>query len=61
MPLLKCADCHHEWEGTAESTCNWCQTEKTVIILEEITPLERTIDLILNGVPICGDAGGKVN
>lgn len=25
MPIWKCRDCHHEWEGT-RATCDWCFT-----------------------------------
>lgn len=24
MPLLHCDKCEHEWEGNANSKCDWC-------------------------------------
>jgi len=39
MPLLKCLNCQHEWEGTEDSKCDWCDSGGR--ILEEETPLEK--------------------
>lgn len=41
MPYLKCKKCHHEWEGTKFSKCDWCGTGGK--ILEEKTPLEKMV------------------
>ena len=44
MPLFHCDNCHHEWERAEEdTTCDWCDSENAYI-LEEKTPLERTIN-----------------
>lgn len=41
MPYLHCNHCHHEWEGSKKSKCDWCGSSS--YILEEQTPLEKTI------------------
>jgi len=41
MPLLHCIDCHHEWEGSKTSKCDWCGSKG--YILEEKTSLEKLI------------------
>jgi hypothetical protein len=43
MPLWKCAECHHEYEGEA-SKCNWCGSEETPRLLEAKTSLERMLE-----------------
>lgn len=39
MPLLHCKKCQHEWEGRADSICDWCGASGR--ILEEETQFER--------------------
>lgn len=41
MPLYKCSECHHEWEGS-QGNCSWCK-KGVGILLEEKTPLEESI------------------
>ena len=41
MPSLHCKECHHEWEGETDSTCDWCGSEG--YILEEKTDLEKLL------------------
>ena len=43
MPLLHCEDCHHEWEGSRDSKCDWCGGESYV--LEPQTSLERALSI----------------
>ena len=31
MPVLHCDDCHHEWEGNANTRCAWCSAAGHVI------------------------------
>ena len=33
MPLLHCKKCHHEWEGRANSKCDWCAAEGRILKL----------------------------
>lgn len=42
MPLLKCSSCHHEWEGSRDSTCDWCNHGSYV--LKDKTELEEFLD-----------------
>ena len=42
MPYLKCNKCHHEWEGSKSSKCDWCGAGGR--ILEEKTPLEKMVE-----------------
>ena len=42
MPLMHCNKCHHEWEGSKRSKCDWCSSKG--YILEEKTPLEKLIN-----------------
>lgn len=43
MPLWKCNDCHHEWEGSDEDNrCDWCESEGHII--QEKTGLEELLD-----------------
>lgn len=44
MPLLHCYGCHHEWEGTNKSKCDWCGGDSYV--LEEVTPFELFVESI---------------
>jgi len=44
MPLLHCYGCHHEWEGTKKSKCDWCGEDSYV--LEEVTPFELFVESI---------------
>lgn len=54
MPLLKCTECHHEWESAAmfvDRPCDWCEAPGAVI---EQTALERMLsskisDRVYNG------------
>ena len=42
MPLWKCNNCHHEWEGSeTDNICDWCRSEGH--ILEKETPLEKSM------------------
>lgn len=41
MPLLHCTKCHHEWEGSKVSTCEWCADGTPGRIIAEDTPSER--------------------
>ena len=41
MPLLKCRDCMHEWEGKLNSICDWCGGNSRM--LEKETPFEKCI------------------
>ena len=34
MPLLKCRDCMHEWEGKINSICDWCGGNSRVLAHE---------------------------
>lgn len=44
MPYVHCSNCHHEWETTdLDETCSWCKAS-IGRVLEEETPLEKTID-----------------
>jgi len=45
MPLFKCTKCHHEWEGNID-ICDWCGAKGKII--EEKTPLEKSIEYLLN-------------
>lgn len=40
MPLLKCTQCHHEWESSKQKTylCDWCGAPGKILV--EKTPLE---------------------
>ena len=40
MPLLKCTQCHHEWESPKQRTylCDWCGAPGKILV--EKTPLE---------------------
>ena len=40
MPLWKCDECHHEWEGS-RPTCDWCKANGH--ILEKETPFEKMV------------------
>jgi len=46
MPLLHCNKCHHEWEGRITARCAWCGAGGYV--LEDKTPLEKSIEALLN-------------
>jgi len=46
MPYYKCSGCHHEWEDSQERKCDWCDT-KNPIVLEEKTPLEKFVKILL--------------
>jgi len=46
MPYYKCSKCHHEWENSEERNCDWCGSDKP-IILEEKTPLEKFVKILL--------------
>lgn len=48
MPYLKCNKCHHEWEGTKASKCDWCGAGGK--ILEEKTPLEKMVEGLVNEI-----------
>jgi len=41
MPLLKCRNCMHEWEGKSDSKCAWCGCKGR--ILEEKTAFEKYV------------------
>jgi len=41
MPLWKCSECHHEWEGT-NTKCGWCGNKGYQ--LQEKTSLENMIE-----------------
>jgi hypothetical protein len=41
MPLLKCTECHHEWEGLKDSRCDWCGKDGKILV--EKTGLEQMI------------------
>ena len=43
MPLFKCSNCQHEWEGGIGSLCDWCGAEPGRV-LEERTSFERYVD-----------------
>lgn len=45
MPYYHCSKCHHEWEDSQESTCDWCGAVDPQV-LEEKTPLERMVKWI---------------
>ena len=49
MPLWKCGECHHEYEGGA-SKCDWCGSEKTPKMLKAKTGLEQWIEKVLEEV-----------
>ena len=49
MSLLHCYGCHHEWEGTNKSKCDWCEGDSYV--LEEVTPFELFIKSIIHQPP----------
>jgi rRNA maturation endonuclease Nob1 len=42
MPLWHCTGCHHEWEGSRISKCDWCGHDGYV--LRTKTDLERMLD-----------------
>lgn len=35
MPLLKCNECHHEWEGQKNSFCDWCSCPDSTVLMEK--------------------------
>lgn len=39
MPLLKCRDCMHEWEGRTNSLCDWCGGNSRILAKE--TSMEK--------------------
>jgi hypothetical protein len=41
MPILHCKECHHEWEGSADSKCDWCGAGST--ILRDRSELEQML------------------
>jgi DNA-directed RNA polymerase subunit RPC12/RpoP len=45
MPYYKCSKCHHEWEDYRSRKCDWCGAKP--ILLEEETPLEKFIKILL--------------
>lgn len=49
MPIWKCENCHHEWEGTF-AKCDWCQSAgyllKTDSELEEMIASGRHMDMV---------------
>ncbi len=43
MPLLKCGECHHEWESVRDDDlCDWCGAPSYV--LEKETPLKKMLN-----------------
>lgn len=42
MPIMKCYDCHHEWEGQRKE-CDWCDSKNEAIILKDKSELENMI------------------
>jgi hypothetical protein len=43
MPLWKCSQCHHEWEGNKFGyQCGWCKSQGSVI--ENKTHFEKFLD-----------------
>jgi len=46
MPYYKCKECHHEWEDVEPRKCDWCGADKPTI-LEEKTPLEKFVKILL--------------
>ena len=44
MPIWKCVDCQHEWEGSSkDDVCDWCQSKGQII--ETKTDLEKSVCL----------------
>ena len=41
MPLLHCTRCHHEWEGSKKSLCDWCGGDSR--ILQEESDFEKFV------------------
>ena len=46
MPYYKCKECHHEWEDSHSRKYDWCGADSP-IILEEKTPLEKFVKILL--------------
>jgi hypothetical protein len=48
MPLLGCTNCHHEWEASKLSPCDWCG-EPSAFMLSCKTGLEQMIEDMFRG------------
>jgi hypothetical protein len=48
MPLLHCDDCHHEWEGSKNSKCDWCGGKAYVLANE--TQFEKFVKYDLHRI-----------